>query len=138
MKKLLILVLAILAVATASCGSDKNNISQVPQVTAADEMAARLRLLSISHAEQQYQAEAAGEYGTLDQLKDKGYLMDQSGGQLNRYKFEVMVRPHGFEATAVPERYGVTGTRSFYVDETQTLHGADKQGAKAAAADPVM
>ncbi|HEY6333014.1 MAG TPA: hypothetical protein VI756_27065 [Blastocatellia bacterium] len=143
MKINLILMIAALLAAGAAltgCGSGKNDNapSQVPQVTAADEMAARIRLLSLAQAEQRYQAESGGEYGSLDQLKEKGYWTDPSGGQLNRYRFEVGLRPHGFEATAVPEKYGVTGNRSFYVDESQTLHGADKAGAKATASDPVM
>jgi len=108
------------------------------QVTAADEIAAKLRLLAIAHAEQNYQTETTGEYGTLDDLKSKGYLIDDSGGKLNRYKFDVTLRPHGFEATAVPEKYGISGIRSFYVDETLTLHSADKGGVKATSSDPSM
>lgn len=146
MKTNLILTIMLMAAASAvmtgmtGCGSGKNDAkpSQVPQVTAADEIAARIRLLSLGQAEQRYQTESGGEYGSLDQLKEKGYWTDPSGGQLNRYKFEVSLRPHGFEATAVPEKYGITGTRSFYVDESQTLHGADKAGEKANASDPVM
>jgi hypothetical protein len=143
MKTNLILTMMLMATVSAAltgCGSGKNDAkpSQVPQVTAADEMAARVRLLSLAQAEQRYQAESGGEYGSLDKLKEKGYWTDPSGGQLNRYKFEVSLRPHGFEATAEPEKYGVTGTRSFYVDESQTLHGADKAGEKATASDPTM
>ena len=142
MKVLFIVALIAAAGASWGCGSGedaaKNKVSQVPQVTAADEMAARVRLHAIADAEGRYQIEAGGEYGTIDQLKEKGYLLDQSGGQLNRYKFDVVVRPHGFDATAVPEKYGVTGVRSFYIDESQTLRGADKSGAKATATDPTM
>ena len=138
-RTLLILGLTIAGIVTVGCGSGGTAApTQMPQVTAADEMAARVRLLSIANAEQRYQAESGSEYGSLDQLKEKGYLIDPSGGALNRYKFEVKLRPQGFEATAVPEKYGVSGNRSFYVDELQTLHGADKGGAKATSADPVL
>ena len=61
---------------------------------------------------------------------------DPSEGKLARYRFEVRVKPNGFEATAVPENYGVTGKQSFYLDETRTMRGADKQGAKATVSDP--
>ena len=138
-----ILTLIVLCAIVAACDSTKNPnggepIKQMTTVNVADEIAARLRLLAIAHAEQGYQTETTGEYGTLDQLKAKGYLMDDSGGQLRRYKFDVTLRPNGFEATAVPEKYGVTGVRSFYIDESQVLHAGDKGGGKATTTDPTM
>src|SRR5262249_12849320 len=110
--------------------------AQLPQVTAADEMFARVRLIAIAKAEAQYQFEADGQYGTLEQLIQKGFIADPSQGQVARYKFEINLRPHGFDATAVPEKYGVTGDRSFFIDETNTLRAADKSGEKATAKDP--
>lgn len=110
--------------------------AQLPQVTASDEMVARVRLIAIAKAEAQYQFEADGEYGTLEQLIQKGLIADASKGQIARYKFEVTLRPHGFDATAVPEKYGVTGDRSFFIDETNTIRAADKHGEKATAKDP--
>jgi hypothetical protein len=133
----------VLGATVTACDSTKNPnggapIKQMSQINVADEMVAKIRLLAIAHAEQGYQAMTTGDYATLDELKAKGYLPDGSGGQLNRYKFDVTLRPNGFEATAVPEKYGVTGVRSYYVDESQTLHVADKGGAKATASDPAM
>jgi hypothetical protein len=110
--------------------------AQLPQVTAADEMSAKVRLISIAKAETLYQAETGGEYATLEALIQKGLVADPSRGQFAWYKFEVKLRPNGFDATAVPEKYGVTGTRSFFIDETNTLHAADKNGEKATAQDP--
>jgi len=109
---------------------------QLPQVTAADEMAARARLIAIAKAEAQYQFEADGEYATLEQLIQKGFVGDPSQGQLARYKFDITLRPHGFDATAVPETYRVTGDRSFFIDESLVLRAADKHGQKATAQDP--
>lgn len=121
------------------CGTSKKiENNQVPQVTAADEMAARLRLISIAQAETQYSVTAGGEYATLEDLIQKGFLVDPSQGKLPRYEFSVEVRPHGFAATAVPEKYPITGKRSFYIDESNQLRGADKSGAKATADDPVI
>jgi hypothetical protein len=120
-----------------SSGDDKNHRpAQLPQVTASDEMVAKLRLISIAKAELQYQFDADGEYGTLEQLIQKGLLVDPSKGQLARYRFEVTLQPHGFEATAVPEQYGVTGDRSFFIDQTNVIRAADKHGEKATAQDP--
>jgi len=113
--------------------------AQMSMITAADEIAARGRLLAIVTAEAGYQATApAGEYATLDELIAKGFITDPSTGKLARYRFEVKVTSRGFEATAVPEKYGVTGNRSFFVDETRVIRGADKRGAKATASDPEM
>jgi len=121
-----------------SGGEDSRNSrpAQLPQVTAADEMFARVRLIAIAKAEAQYQFDADGEYGTLEQLIQKGFIVDPSQGQVARYKFEIRLRPHGFDATAVPEKYGVTGDRSFFIDESNTIRAADKRGEKATAQDP--
>jgi len=123
--------------ALVSNSKNKNDRpAQLPQVTAADEMFARVRLIAIAKAEAQFQFEADGEYGTLQQLIQKGLIVDPSHGQVARYKFEITLRPHGFDATAVPEKYGVTGNRSFFIDETYTLRAADKGGEKATVKDP--
>jgi hypothetical protein len=146
MKSRTILMAMILALSAsvAGCavfigGSDDNRNgrpAQLPQVTAADEMFARVRLIAIAKAEAQYQFDADGEYGTLEQLIQKGFIVDPAQGQVARYKFEIRLRPHGFDATAVPEKYGVTGDRSFFIDETNTIRAADKRGEKATAQDP--
>lgn len=125
------------AVLLGGSGDNKNERpAQLPQVTAADEMFARVRLIAIAKAEAQYQFEADGEYGTLEQLIQKGFIVDPSQGQVARYKFEIALRPHGFDATAVPEKYGVTGDRSFFIDESNTIRAADKKGGKATVQDP--
>ena len=109
---------------------------QVAVVTAANETAAMTRLRAIGAAEAQYQVESGGEYGTLDQLIQKRYVNDPSGGKLTGYRFDVQVKPGGFHATAVPVQSGISGTRSFYLDETNVMHAADKNGAPASASDP--
>ena len=105
-------------------------------VTAANETAAMARLRAIVAAEARYMVESGGEYGTLDQLIQKQHINDPSRGKLTGYRFEIQVKPGGFQLTAVPEKFGVTGTRSFYVDETNIIHAADKKGAPATASDP--
>jgi hypothetical protein len=105
-------------------------------VTAANETAALTRLRAIADAERRYQVESGGAYATLDQLIQKGYVNDPSRGKLTGYRFDVKARDGSFEATAVPEKFGVTGTRSFFVDELNVVHGADKRGAEATASDP--
>jgi hypothetical protein len=128
--------LSFVAVTLTACGGQQTPPEQSVLVTVADETAAMARIRAIAGAEAQYQTESGGEYGTLDQLIQKRYVNDPSAGKLARYRFEVQVKPGGFQVTAVPEKYGVTGKRSFYVDETNVLHAADKKGAPATASDP--
>jgi len=136
--KLLLLILA--GTALTACnelGSEKSvSPQQSVMVTAANETAAMARLRSIGVAEAQYMADSGGEYGTLDQLIQKRYAGDPSRGKLTGYKFEVQVKAGGFQVTAVPEKYGVTGNRSFYMDESNVMHGADKKGTLATQSDP--
>lgn len=128
------ILIALTAVLLSGCSQQPAEQSVV--VTAANETAAMARLRAIAAAEAQYQVQALGEYGTLDQLIQKRYVNDPASGKLTGYRFEVQVRPGGFQATAVPEKFGVTGKRSFYLDETNVLHASDKKGAPATAADP--
>jgi hypothetical protein len=109
---------------------------QVPQVIAGNEMAAIARLRSIATAEMQYQFDSGGSYATLDELIKNRMISDLSEAKLNGYRFDVRVRPGRFEATAVPVRFGITGKRSFYVDESRIMRGADKRGDQAVASDP--
>ncbi len=128
-------LLTLMASVIAACSTPQPGEQSVI-VTAANETAAMARLRAIAAAEAQYQVESAGEYGTLDQLIQKHYVNDPSSGKLIGYRFEVQVKRGGFQATAVPEKAGVTGKRSFYLDETNVLHAADKKGAPATASDP--
>ncbi|HKV38398.1 MAG TPA: hypothetical protein VJX67_04230 [Blastocatellia bacterium] len=142
MKTLAVVLLVSISLLMSACFASfekKMEPGQAPHVTAADEIAARFRLISIAQAEARHQAESPdATYALLPDLIQSGDLTDPSKGQLTRYRFEVELRPNGFVATAVPEKYGITGNQSFYIDETQTIRGADKHGAKATASDPSL
>jgi hypothetical protein len=131
-----LVLIGFVAVILAACTSQQQPPEQSVMVTAANETAAMTRLRAIAGAEAQYQVESGGEYGTLDQLIQKRYVNDPKNGKLTGYRFEVQVKPGGFQVTAVPEKFGITGKRSFYVDETNVVHAADKKGAPATASDP--
>lgn len=109
---------------------------QAPQVIAGNEMAAIARLRSIATAEMQYQMDSGGNYATMDELIKNRLISDLSEARLNGYRFDVRVQPGRFEATAVPVRVGITGKRSFYVDESRIMRGADRRGEQAVASDP--
>jgi hypothetical protein len=66
-------------------------------------------------------------------------------GKIEGYAIRYRVVPSGagnvdtqFELGATPTEYGKTGKRSFYMSETGKLRGADKLGAPATAADPLI
>ncbi|MEK6289508.1 MAG: hypothetical protein AABO57_27655 [Acidobacteriota bacterium] len=135
--KLSFLKIVLLGLAAAvMAGCSQQPAEQSVMVTAANETAAMARLRAIAAAEARYQVETGGEYGTLPQLIEKRYVNDPASGKLTGYRFEVQVKRGGFQATAVPEKFGITGKRSFYIDETNIAHAADKRGAPATASDP--
>src|SRR5437868_11555658 len=45
-------------------------------------------------------------------------------------------QPAGYRANAVPQRYGGTGRRSFFVDQSGVIRAADHQGGPANENDP--
>ncbi|MFY9554253.1 MAG: hypothetical protein WAV20_09005 [Blastocatellia bacterium] len=128
------ILIVFIAVVAGACGQQPAEQSVL--VTAANETSAMARLRAIAAAEVRYQVESGGDYGTLDQLIQKRYVNDPSSGKLTGYRFDVQIRRGGFQVSAVPERFGFTGKRSFYVDETNVVRAADKKGAPATAADP--
>jgi hypothetical protein len=72
-------------------------------------------------------------------LADAELAGGRKGGYLFRYRIVPPERSGGepsFELAAVPIEYGHTGRSSFFLDARGKLHGGDKQGAVATAADP--
>jgi hypothetical protein len=93
-------------------------------------------LHTIVNAEGTYQAtDGYGGFGSLEQLGD-AKLIDSllAEGHRYGYLFKLKVEkgstesPPSFHAVAVPRSYGRTGVRSFYIDQTGVLRGADKRG----------
>jgi hypothetical protein len=71
--------------------------------------------------------------------------VDLTGGTVEGYTIRYQVVPSGaggaeaqFELTATPTEYGKSGKRSFFINATGKLRGADKTGAPATAADPLI
>ena len=123
------------ATITPPAGETSQSAQSPPQVTAANEIAVMVRLRAIAGAEAVHYSESV-RYAALEELMNKQLLNDTSQGKLRGYRIEVRLKPDGFEATAVPNTYGVTGKRSFYVDQTNVLRGGDKAGSPATASDP--
>ena len=100
-------------------------------------------LRTIANAEAAYEATVGnGAYGSLEQLGDAkmiDYVLAE--GHRYGYIFKLGVEkgstesPASFHVVAVPRRYGRTGARSFYIDQTGVLRGADKRGAEGTVGD---
>ncbi|MBV9958618.1 MAG: hypothetical protein JO360_09360 [Acidobacteria bacterium] len=101
-------------------------------------------LRSIHTAEATFkEKQGAGQYGSLEQLVKLKLLESARVDATQKgYVFEVLLRagkgetPAAYAVNAVPQTYGVSGRRSFYIDQTGTLRGADKEGGPADATDP--
>jgi hypothetical protein len=68
-----------------------------------------------------------------------------AAGRAEGYALRYRIVPAGadgkesrFELAAAPTQYGATGRRSFFLDSSGKMRGADKQGAPATAADPLI
>lgn len=104
-----------------------------------NEAGAIASLRTLSSAEATYQSTAGnGEYGTIEELGEQK-LIDYVLAEGHRYGYLFKVRREkrstesqsSLEIFAIPRTYGVTGRRSFYIDETGVIRAADKQGAEA-------
>jgi hypothetical protein len=92
-----------------------------------------------------YQTTAGNNnFGSFNELRAAFNVINQSlaSGATHGYRFTLITvnqtatTPAFFKVSAVPEQYGVTGTRSFYVDVTGVICGADKNGVPADENDP--
>jgi len=131
-----ILIIGMLAVLAGACSEKRTVIEAPPHAVVANELAALARLRSIASAELLYHAQSGGGYAPLDELTQKGFVNDPGQGKLTGYKFEVKTAGENFQVLATPEKYGISGKRSFYIDTQNVMRGADKKGEPASASDP--
>jgi hypothetical protein len=100
-----------------------------------NEMIAISALTVIASAEQNYKAGAGkGSYGSIDVLIEQKLLQKEFLEKYG-YRFDVNVLGDRFEVTAVPQEYGKTGKRSFFIDQTGVVRGDDHGGGPATSAD---
>ncbi len=77
---------------------------------------------------------------------DQADLVDErlAAGSGDGYRFRYRIVPGAeeaetaFELAAMPDDYGKTGRRSFFVDATGKIHGADRHGELASVDDPAI
>jgi len=112
-----------------------------------NEAGALAALRTLFTAEVTYQSTTGqGDYGTIEELGEQGlidYVLRE--GHRYGYLFKVRLEKRSSESqpslqiVAIPRTYGVTGRRSFYIDETGVIRAADKKGAEATlAADTLV
>lgn len=83
-------------------------------------------------------------FGDLNQLRDAGLIDDALAyGEKYGYQFSLAINPPGsqfsaFQIWAIPHYYGKGGRRSFYLDTSGVIRGADRSGAPATGADPII
>jgi type II secretory pathway pseudopilin PulG len=122
---------------------------------AASEDAAIANLRNLQEAIQTYHRafgklpDALAQLGPApkDQVSpDQASLVSEAlaAGSDGGYRFRYRIAPGAgddetaFELAALPDDYGKTGRRSFFVDAAGKIHGADKHGDLATAEDPVI
>jgi hypothetical protein len=99
-----------------------------------NEAMATYALYRIMSAENE--AKEKGGYVSLDELKNSKRLEEMP--ELEGYEIRLTASGEHFEITATPTDYPKQGRRSFFIDETSVLRGADLGGKTATAStDPV-
>lgn len=111
---------------------------------AANEGSAIASMRRIHSAEAAYQ-EMYEKFGTMAELQQENLIAAElASGTRHGYEFKIeMVSDSGdgqpgFAAVAVPTKYGSSGRRSFYMDETGVIRGADSHGEAATKYDPPL
>ncbi len=122
-----------------------NNIAQLNNTRYGNERFVIKSLQTILAAEATYQATTGnGSYGSLGNLRQVDFIdVALASGEKYGYYFVLTktdwtggTTPPRFYVTATPRSYRKTGKRSFYIDESGELRGADKNGSLATASDP--
>ena len=103
-----------------------------------NEVNAQSSLRLIRKAESTYRShDGQNRFGTLQELHSTGLIdAELASGTKNGYRYEVKVEKDSFTATATPLEYDVTGSWSYYVDESGVMRGSFTQGKLPGITDP--
>ncbi|MDQ1557350.1 MAG: hypothetical protein QOD32_410 [Pyrinomonadaceae bacterium] len=112
-------------------------VSQKLSTIRGNESTAQWKLRMIQEAQGRYKSDKGG-YGTLAELNAEGFINDvYSQLEAQGYEIKLSVSGDKFEATATPTGYPKLGRRSFYIDQTGSLRGADTGGKPASESTPL-
>ncbi|HEY0431327.1 MAG TPA: hypothetical protein VGC61_05895 [Pyrinomonadaceae bacterium] len=143
MRRFAILAFIVMTAFTAlACQSYTTGVQQ--SVARADETTIVAALRTIGIAQQTYSLSNGGNFGTLDQLREGGYLdirFNSANGGLKNYSLTIDAKPQSdgapasFSCNADPTNTGPQAGRHFYMDSSsQAVHvNPDRP---ATAADP--
>ncbi|MFQ3580702.1 MAG: hypothetical protein SNJ67_10680 [Chloracidobacterium sp.] len=137
-------IVALYAATFGGQTDDVFDLDRLFEVRIAANEAAILPLLDQLQEAQARYALGVGQnrFGTLADLRRAGEITGLTDGQYRGYRIEMLVNnqavPPTFQIHAVPERYRETGRRSFLMDDSGVLRGADRQGERARLSDPVL
>lgn len=106
---------------------------------AANEGSAMASMRRIHSAEESYYAQH-GRYGLMEDLvADELVAPEYASGPRSGYKFTIDgLSGRRFQVTAIPSEYPMSGSRSFYLDQSGVIRGADKRGGTASSSDPAV
>lgn len=95
-----------------------------------NEISAQSSLRAIRKAETTYRSQdPQNRFGTLQELHSSGLIeVDLASGTKDGYRYDVQVSKDSFSATATPLEYDVTGSWSFYLDESGIIRGRTTKG----------
>ena len=140
----LLAVTVLTTFALISCQSYSTGLEQT--VARVDETTAIAALHSIAVAQQTYSISNGGNYATLQELRDGGYLdkrFDSPNGGAKDYSLTINTKPPSSEGVAYfgcnadPSNSGTQAGRHFYIDSTSdALHVNSSQ--PASASDPIF
>lgn len=103
------------------------------------ESSALTALAKIRSAEKAFRNMGANRYGTLKELVEKGVIDSTLEDSVeNGYRFTLKLEGAGYEVVATPLKSDCTRCRSFYLDQSENIRGAAKNGADANVTDPVL
>ncbi|HYP00598.1 MAG TPA: hypothetical protein VER76_10450, partial [Pyrinomonadaceae bacterium] len=108
-------------------------VNQKLSTIRSNESTAQWRLRELYDSQSEYKT-SKGHFGTVEDLKAAGLINENRPLESEGYEIKVSVSGDKFEATATPKGYPKLGRRSFYIDQTGSLHGGDT-GGKPASAD---
>ena len=95
-----------------------------------NEVGAQSSLRLIRKAESTYRSQdSQHRFGTLLELHARGLIeAELASGTKDGYRYQVNVGNDSFTAIATPLEYDVTGSWSFYVDESGVIRGSVTRG----------
>jgi hypothetical protein len=116
-------------------------VSQKLSTIRNNESEAQWKLQMLHNAQESYKAKE-GRFGTLAELEAGKVMNDDflrhTLSDAQGYEIKVSVSGDTFEATATPTGYPKLGRRSYYIDQTGSLRGADLGGKPASASTPIL